>query len=258
MCYRSLLRGLMAVTALCIFVPGTAEAGFFDGPPGEPSRLHAQMQQPPLPGQPRTGFPGQVQQQPPMPQMPQQPPMPQQYQGQQMPGIQPVGPNQPQMQQMPGTQPPMGMPGQQMQQPPMPGTQPQIGMPGQQVPGMQLPMGAPGQQMEGPCTVKISGDRSVVSLVDSASGQTRNHIALNPDRVQKVFTSPDASWSLVMFKVRGRQQFGLIPVDLAECEVQDSIDIPVAAQSAQFEGDEVVLLYPDGKGHKVRLRKSGL
>jgi len=153
-------------------------------------------------------------------------------------------------QQAPGGQP-VGQQGQFQQQPAM-----QPSFPDQSQTGGQTPGQPPGQMMAGQstCTVKISSDRTVISLMEAGSAQAREHVSINPDRVQKVLTSPDGNWSLVMFKVRGESQFGAIPVDLAMCEAQESVDIPAVTDNAQFEGETVTLVYPDGMQKKLSLR----
>ncbi len=175
-------------------------------------------------------------------------------------------PSQQPVQQDPNQQAPGGQPGGQQGQPPQQpypaqpwGQQgqpsPQQPIPDQSMPGGQ-PMVQPGQMMMGqsPCTVKISSDRTVISLMEAGSSQARDHVSINPDRVQKVLMSPDGNWSLVMFKVRGENSFGAIPVDLAKCEAQESVDIPAVTDNAQFEGDAVTLAYPDGTQKKFPLR----
>ncbi|MEA5115900.1 MAG: hypothetical protein VB050_17940 [Geobacteraceae bacterium] len=152
-------------------------------------------------------------------------------------------------QQQPDQQTPVGQP--QVQQ----GLPQQQTNPDQSVPGGQ-PMMQPGQMMavQSSCTVKISSDRTVISLMEAGSPQARDHISINPDRVQKVLTSPDGNWSLVMFKVRGENSYGAIPVDLAKCEVQEYLDIPAVTDNAQFDGETVTLVYPDGMQKKLSLR----
>ncbi len=155
-------------------------------------------------------------------------------------------------------QPPQQQPDQQTQvgQPPVQQELPQQQLyPDQSVPGSQ-PMLQPAQIMTGQssCTVKISSDKTVISLMEAGSQQARDHISINPDRVQKVLSSPDGNWSLVIFKVRGEASYGAIPVDLAKCEVQESVDIPALTDTAQFEGDAVTLVYPGGMQKKLSLR----
>lgn len=156
-------------------------------------------------------------------------------------------------------QPPQQYPGQQtqgVQQPPEQVVPPQTQFPpNQSMPGWQ-PMAPPGQMMTGQsaCTVKVSSDRTVISLIEAGSQQARDHVSINPDRVRKVVTSPDGNWSLVMFKVRGENSYGAIPVDLVKCEAQETVDIPAVTDNAQFEGDAVTLTYPDGTMKRFSLQ----
>ncbi len=156
-------------------------------------------------------------------------------------------------------QPPQQYPGQQpqgVQQPPEQVVTPQTQFPpNQSMPGWQ-PMAPPGQMMTGQsaCIVKVSSDRTVISLIEAGSQQARDHVSINPDRVRKVVTSPDGNWSLVMFKVRGENSYGAIPVDLVKCEAQESVDIPAVTDNAQFEGDAVTLTYPDGTVQRFSLQ----
>ena len=156
-------------------------------------------------GQARGNVPGQPVQQLPVQQMPMQQGMPQQ---------------------MPMMQDPQGM----MQQ----------GMP-QQMPQQMPMMGQPG--MSGPCTIRLSEDRSSIALVDG-SGQEMNHIALGRDRVQKIFKSPDGNWNVLVFKVRQRQEYGAIAVNIGQCDPQEAREIRSMPDNIEFQGDEMLLMFP--------------
>lgn len=175
---------------------------------------------PTAPGQP---FDQQQQQYQQYQQYQQQIPQPQQYQ--QPPGM----PGQQQIQQY---QQPAGMPGQQ---------QIQQYQPPQQV----LPAGG-GSQSGGPCTVKLSTDRSTIYLMDP-SGTERKHVSLGQDRVQKVFNSPDGAWSVAIFKIRGAPQYGFVALELGKCEEQLPVDVPSVARAAAFDQGEVVLTFEGGE-----------
>lgn len=91
------------------------------------------------------------------------------------------------------------------------------------------------------CDVALSADRTTVALVDRASGEDFQHVGLGQDRVQKIYTAPDATWSVATAKVRREQRFYFIAVDLAKCEPQEAVAITGPAQEATFAGSEVVL-----------------
>lgn len=131
----------------------------------------------------------------------------------------------------PPYQPPAGMPGQQQWTPP-------------QMPASQAPPA--GGVPAGPCTVKLSADRSTVHLMDASGSTELKHVSLGQDRVQKVFNSPDGTWSVAIYKIRGAQQYGFIALDLAKCEEQQAVDVPSIASAAAFGQGEVVLTFETG------------
>lgn len=110
----------------------------------------------------------------------------------------------------------------------------------------------------GLCALKVSTDRSTMHLMDPASGTERKHVSLGRDRMQRAFTSPDGAWTVVLYKVRGVPQYGIIAIDLANCEPQDFVNVPAAAEAARFSTDEVTLTFPGGKERKVGLRNKAL
>lgn len=91
------------------------------------------------------------------------------------------------------------------------------------------------------CDVALSADRTTVALVDRATGEEFQHVGLGQDRVQKIYTAPDATWSVATAKVRREQRFYFIALDLAKCEPQEAVAITGPAQEASFAGSEVVL-----------------
>ncbi len=154
----------------------------------------------------------------------------------------------------PGTQQqPMG------QQPMMPGQQ---GMPMQQDPSsMQIQQPGGGQPMmqgeQGGCKIQLSEDRTTIALID-ASGQEADHVSLGQDRVQKIFKSPDGSWNVVVFKVRQRQEFGAIAINMAECNAQESRDIRAVPIQIEFQDQEMVLMYSGNVTERQTLSNKNL
>ena len=71
-----------------------------------------------------------------------------------------------------------------------------------------------------------------------------NHIALGQDRVQKIFKSPDENWSVVIFKVRQRQEYGAIAINAAQCNPQDARDIRSMPENIEFQGEEMLIKFP--------------
>ena len=110
----------------------------------------------------------------------------------------------------------------------------------------------------GLCALKVSADRSTMQLMDPASGTERKHVSLGRDRMQRAFTSPDGAWTVVLYKVRGTPQYGIIAIDLANCEPQDIVNVPAAAESARFSAEEVILTFPGGKEQAIGLRNKAL
>ncbi len=171
--------------------------------------------------------------------------------------------NAPGMQQQPMGQQPMMQGPQQMpmgQQPIMQGPQ---GMPMQQDPSsMQMQQPGGGQQMmqqggQGGCKVQLSEDRTTIALID-ASGQEAEHVSLGQDRVQKVFKSPDGSWNVVVFKVRQRQEFGAIAINMMECNAQEARDIRAVPAQIEFQDQEMVLIYSGNASERFALSNKNL
>ena len=103
--------------------------------------------------------------------------------------------------------------------------------------------------------MKLSTDRSTIRLIDSSTGSERKHISLGQDRVQKVFSSPDNAWGVVVYKIRGSQQFGFISMELGKCEDQLPVDLNAVPSAARFDQGEVVLTIDD-KEQRFPLRNS--
>jgi hypothetical protein len=153
---------------------------------------------------------------------------------------------------------------------PMPGggMQPSIpqggAMPGMQQPmpggGMPMPGGmqpptqgiAPATGPQGTCVMKISEDRTSVSLVDQ-TGQQVSHVALGQDRIQKIFNAPDGSWSVVVYKVRRVSQFGGIAINLAQCQPQEAREFQAVPEAIEFQGEEMAVRYPGGSEERYPL-----
>jgi hypothetical protein len=129
------------------------------------------------------------------------------------------------------------------------------------MPGMQPPMIGGGSSMQAPgpasgpqgaCVMKISTDRTSVSLTDQ-TGQQVNHVALGQDRIQKVFNAPDGSWSVVVYKVRRVDQFGGIAINLAQCDPQEARDLQAVPEAVEFQGEEMAVRYPGGSEERYPL-----
>ncbi|MBA4390922.1 MAG: hypothetical protein C0399_08290 [Syntrophus sp. (in: bacteria)] len=105
--------------------------------------------------------------------------------------------------------------------------------------GSQGRTNAPGgQQMiqqggQGGCKIQLSEDRTNIALIDQ-SGQETEHVSLGQDRVQKIFKAPDNSWNVVVFKVRQRQEFGAIAINMVECDAQEARDIWAVPVQIEF------------------------
>jgi hypothetical protein len=106
--------------------------------------------------------------------------------------------------------------------------------------------------------VKISTDRSTIHILDGATGTERKHVSLGQDRVQKVFSSPDGAWSVAVFKVRGAPQYGILAVDLKNCEEQDFAELPSPPLSASFEGEAVILKLEKKDDRHLKLKNRNL
>lgn len=163
--------------------------------------------------------------------------------------------NAPGGQQMPMGQQPMQQGGQQMpmgQQTMQPGQQ---GMPQQQDSSsmqMQQPGGGQPMMQQGGCKIQLSEDRTSIALIDP-SGQETEHVSLGQDRVQKIFKSPDGNWHVVVFKVRQRQEFGAIAINMVECDAQETRDIRAMPVQIEFQGSEMVLMYQGNASERSAL-----
>ncbi len=149
-----------------------------------------------------------------------------------------------------------GTPGQMPPSQPDQATQAAPGAPAPSPDSGMPPVAAPAPT--GLCTLKVSTDRSTMQLMDPVSGTERRHVSLGRDRMQRSFTSPDGAWTVVLYKVRGAPQYGVIAIDLANCEPQDSVNVPAAAEAARFSADDVTLAFPGGKEQKIGLRNKAL
>jgi len=94
--------------------------------------------------------------------------------------------------------------------------------------------------------LRLSTDRGSVALINRVSNDAYKQVALGEVRVQKVFQSPDSSWAVAVYKIRGEAQFGFMAFDLNACQEQLPVELPSLADQAQFEGTEVVLSTTQG------------
>lgn len=134
-----------------------------------------------------------------------------------------------------------------MQQGGMTGMQPPMTGGGMTTQGI-TPAGGP----QGACVIKISEDRTSVSLTDQ-TGQQVNHVALGQDRIQKIFNAPDGSWSVLVYKVRRVNQFGGIAINLAQCDPQEAREFQAVPEAVEFQGEEMTVRYPGGSEERYGL-----
>lgn len=120
-------------------------------------------------------------------------------------------------------------------------------------PGSQWTPGAAAPRPGGPCTVKLSENRTAIVLADAASGAEQRHVALGQDRVQKLLASPDGAWSVAVWKVRGEPRHYLLALDLVGCREQEPVEIPSPPSAAAFEQSAVRLTFEKGE-RTVELR----
>lgn len=110
---------------------------------------------------------------------------------------------------------------------------------------------------QGACIMKISTDRTSISLTDQ-TGQQVNHVALGQDRIQKVFNAPDGSWSVVVYKVRRVDQFGGIAINLAQCDPQEARELQAMPEAVEFQGEEMAVRFPGGSEERYPLINKAL
>ncbi len=108
------------------------------------------------------------------------------------------------------------------------------------------------QTAAGPCKARLLDDRSTIALVDS--GGDRKHIALGQDHVQQLFNSPDGAWTVAIFKVRGRPQYGALVIDLNGCAQSGAADLADAADTALFNSNDVALTLKGGASQSLALK----
>lgn len=106
---------------------------------------------------------------------------------------------------------------------------------------------APSVTGQSGCITELNTDRTSVALIDRATGQELQHVALGQDRVQKLFSAADETWSVAFVKVRGEQKFYVIAVDLARCEAQAAVVVAEPVQEVSFAGAEAVLKSSTGE-----------
>jgi hypothetical protein len=107
----------------------------------------------------------------------------------------------------------------------------------------------------GPCRVQPSPERQSLALVTGSGNDApaKSHVALGEFRAQSVVHSPDGLWAVAFTKLRGALQFAAMTIDLTQCAVQNTIDLPAAGTDAEFLDNEAVLRFAGGE-RKVNLR----
>ncbi len=102
-------------------------------------------------------------------------------------------------------------------------------------------------------SVMTSVDRATVIIVDS-SGQEKDHISLDPDRVQEIYYAPDKRWSVVIFKTRNRPIYGALTVDLMTGTSKETLGIPSMPNAVIFDKQEVVMNFGDHETKRFKLQ----
>ncbi len=102
-------------------------------------------------------------------------------------------------------------------------------------------------------SINTSQDRSTVIIL-GADGEEKNHISLDPDRVQKVYKAPNGKWSLVLFKVRNQQQYGVLAIDLTKGKLLDSVEVPAVPEGVTFGSHEALLSFAAGSSQRIPLQ----
>jgi hypothetical protein len=59
--------------------------------------------------------------------------------------------------------------------------------------------------------------------------------------VQQLIHSPDGRWALALTKLRGRDRFAVLTMDLSRCAPQHSVDLAAIADDVRFDGEDAVL-----------------
>ncbi len=111
----------------------------------------------------------------------------------------------------------------------------------------------PARAEAGACRAQPSPDRQFIALVSGAESLARKQVPLGDYKSQLVVHSPDGRWAVAFTKLRGREQYAAITLDLERCEMQNTIELPSAGQDVRFEGDEAVLKLGSGE-RRVGLR----
>ncbi|UFS68879.1 TIR domain-containing protein [Geomonas sp. RF6] len=101
-------------------------------------------------------------------------------------------------------------------------------------------------------TINTTQDRSTVILV-GADGKEKEHISLDPDRVQKVYKASDGKWGVVVFKVRNEDKYGVIPIDLTHGKRQEPVTVPSLPEGVTFGSNEAVISFAAGKSQRISL-----
>ena len=103
----------------------------------------------------------------------------------------------------------------------------------------------------GNCRADPAPDRQSLRFL-GPDALPRQHVALGEFRVQQVIHSPDGRWAVAFTKLRGQPKFAVLTLDLARCEVVNTVDLPAAGDDARFEGDDAIVTLA-GAERRVRL-----
>lgn len=102
---------------------------------------------------------------------------------------------------------------------------------------------------EGPCRVEVAPDRQTLTFVGTTDALPRHYLPLGEFRAQQVVHSPDGRWAVAFIKLRGKNQFAMLTMDLMKCKEQHSVDLAQAGEDATFEAD-IVTVHFGGKEKK--------
>jgi len=102
---------------------------------------------------------------------------------------------------------------------------------------------------EGSCRVEVAPDRQTLTFVGTTDALPRHYLPLGDFRAQQVVHSPDGRWAVAFIKLRGKNQFAMLTMDLMKCKEQHSVDLAQAGEDATFEAD-IVTVHFGGKEKK--------
>jgi hypothetical protein len=118
------------------------------------------------------------------------------------------------------------------------------------IPQHNIPKKTPGA---GKYAVGLSEDRGTI-IISASGGEERDHISLDPDRVQKIYTAPDGKWSIAVIKVRGKQQYGAMPINLQSGSPMETLEIPSMPISVTFEKRDAVMSFNNSDTKRINLQ----